>query len=103
MYFSTAGNTQMFPIPVEKVREMIDSVNKGEKLELHINNDGEIDPEFKSAVGEDSLTRFDKSKRKRKKKKSSAPTAPPVAADAGRQQGNGKSNGNNNRNNKRKR
>ncbi|MDR0725017.1 MAG: hypothetical protein LBF59_03280 [Prevotellaceae bacterium] len=110
MYFSTAGNMQMFPIPVEKVREMINSVNKGEKLEVRINNDGELDSEFKSAVGEDSLTRFDKSKRKRKKKKSSAPNAQnasntpnasnaPNTPNGGRPQGNA----NNNRYNKRKR
>jgi cell fate regulator YaaT (PSP1 superfamily) len=102
MYFSAAGNSQIFPIPVEKVREMIDSVNKGEKLELHINNDGEIDSEFKSAVGEDSLTRFDKSRKKRKKKKSPPPNTPNTPA-GGRPQGNGNGNRSNNRNNKRKR
>jgi cell fate regulator YaaT (PSP1 superfamily) len=90
MYFSTTGNTQIFPIPVEKVREMIDNNKKGEKTEFHINSD-EINSEFKSAVGEDSLTRFDKSKRKRKKKKTvtSSDSKPQV-------------NKNNNRNNRRR-
>jgi cell fate regulator YaaT (PSP1 superfamily) len=94
MYFSTAGNTQIFPVPVEKVREMINSANNGERLELYVNNDGEIDSEFKSAVGEDSLTRFDKNRKRRKKKKPSAPNSDKL-------QRNG--NGNNTRNNKRKR
>ncbi|MDR0385992.1 MAG: hypothetical protein LBH60_07935 [Prevotellaceae bacterium] len=74
MYFSTAENPKMFPVPVEKVRRMLESAKKGEKLELYIDID-ENNSEFKSAVGEDSLTRFDKSKRKRKNKnnKSAAP------------------------------
>jgi cell fate regulator YaaT (PSP1 superfamily) len=74
MYFSNAGNSQLFPIPVEKVKEMIDSNNKGEKFDFHIINNDEIDSEFKSAVGEDSLTRFDpgKGKKKHRKKKKSA-------------------------------
>jgi cell fate regulator YaaT (PSP1 superfamily) len=89
MYFSAVGNTQIFPIAVEKVRAMLDSVNKGERFELRVNNDGEIDSEFKSAVGEDSLTRFDKSRRRRKKKKSSAPND--------KSQGNGNNRRNSNR------
>jgi hypothetical protein len=73
MYFSTAGNPQMFSIPVEKVKEMIASNRKGEKLEMHVDNNGEVHSEFKSAVGEDSLTRFDKNRKKRKKKKPASP------------------------------
>ncbi|MDR1582777.1 MAG: hypothetical protein LBS55_05885 [Prevotellaceae bacterium] len=67
MYFSTDGSSQIFPISVEKVKKMIDSNKKGEKLEIQIDSE-EVDSEFKSAVGEDSLTRFDKGKRKRRKK-----------------------------------
>ncbi|MDR1130190.1 MAG: hypothetical protein LBK96_04345 [Prevotellaceae bacterium] len=67
MYFSAADSPLIFPIPVEKVKEMIDGNKKGEKSELYIDTSG-IDSEFKSAVGEDSLTRFDKNRKKRKKK-----------------------------------
>jgi hypothetical protein len=68
MYFSTAESPQLFPIPVEKVKELIALNKKGEKMELHL--DGEdIDSEFKSAVGEDSLTRFDRTQKNRKNKK----------------------------------
>jgi cell fate regulator YaaT (PSP1 superfamily) len=95
MYFSTVGNTQMFPIPVAKVREMLESASKGEKLELQVDINDEINSEFKSAVGEDSLTRFDKSKKKRKKKKTS------VSNNGKPSQNNGNT-ANNNRNNKRR-
>jgi cell fate regulator YaaT (PSP1 superfamily) len=73
MYFSNTGNHQLFPVPVEKVKEMIECNNRGEKFDFHIINHDEIDSEFKSAVGEDSLTRFDpgKSKKKHKSKKKS--------------------------------
>jgi cell fate regulator YaaT (PSP1 superfamily) len=71
MYFSNAGSSQLLPVPVEKVKEMIDSNSKGEKLDWHIGSD-EIDSEFKSAVGEDSLTRFDTGKKKQKSRKKSA-------------------------------
>jgi cell fate regulator YaaT (PSP1 superfamily) len=68
MYFSTNGSSQLFPVSVEKVKEMIDSNKKGERLEIHVDSE-ELDSEFKSAVGEDSLTRFDRNKKKRKKKR----------------------------------
>jgi cell fate regulator YaaT (PSP1 superfamily) len=68
MYFSVGGSSQIFPIPVEKVKAMIDSNNKGEKLDLYIGSE-DNDSEFKSAVGEDSLTRFDKNKKRKKRKK----------------------------------
>ncbi|MDR1340542.1 MAG: hypothetical protein LBK58_10895 [Prevotellaceae bacterium] len=68
MYFSTAESPLMFPIPVEKVKEMIDGNRKGEKSEFHIENNG-LDSEFKSAVGEDSLTRFDRNRKKRRGRK----------------------------------
>jgi hypothetical protein len=70
MYFSAADSQQIFPIPIEKVKEMLDGNKKGEKSELYIDTN-EIDSEFKSAVGEDSLTRFDKNRRKRKSRKKS--------------------------------
>jgi cell fate regulator YaaT (PSP1 superfamily) len=70
MYFSVEGSSQLFPVPVEKVRDMIESNDKGEKLDFYINID-ETDSGFKSAVGEDSLTRFDKNKKKRGRKKKS--------------------------------
>ncbi|MDR1594823.1 MAG: hypothetical protein LBS43_10150 [Prevotellaceae bacterium] len=81
MYFSAAGSSQIFPVPVEKVKAMIDSNNKGERFELHVDSNDENDSEFKSAVGEDSLTRFDKNRKKRKnKKKPAAATATAATA-----------------------
>ncbi|MDR3245848.1 MAG: hypothetical protein LBT50_05385 [Prevotellaceae bacterium] len=72
MYFATSENPQLFPIPIERVKEIIAMNKKGEKMDLHVDSD-EIDSEFKSAVGEDSLTRFDRSKKKRKPKKGPSP------------------------------
>jgi cell fate regulator YaaT (PSP1 superfamily) len=89
MYFSAVDSIQMFPIPVAKVREMLESASKGEKLAFQMDGNDEINSEFRSAVGEDSLTRFDRSKKKRKKKKTSA-------QNSGRQQ----TNGNNGQDNK---
>jgi cell fate regulator YaaT (PSP1 superfamily) len=100
MYFSTAGNSQIFPIPVEKVKEMIDSNKKGEKLELYVDNNGEIGTEFKSAVGEDSLTRFDTSRKKRKKKNTTVPT-PPTANNSNPKPNAGNRTRSRSRNNKR--
>jgi cell fate regulator YaaT (PSP1 superfamily) len=107
MYFSTAESPQLFPIPVEKVKELILLNKRGEKIELHL--DGEdIDSEFKSAVGEDSLTRFDRSKRKRKSKKSSAPKNPvpvnnPNPNNNNKTQGNGQNKQNSRRRNNKNR
>jgi cell fate regulator YaaT (PSP1 superfamily) len=98
MYFAAPGSAQMIPINVEDVKKMLEQNNKGEKFELPVDNNGEIDSEFKSAVGEDSLTRFDKNRKKRKKKKTSPanPARPPQNNSRPPQ-----NNGNNNRNNKR--
>jgi cell fate regulator YaaT (PSP1 superfamily) len=101
MYFSVAGSTQIFPISVERVREMLESASKGEKLELQMNGNGEIDSEFKSAVGEDSLTRFDKNRKKRKKKRTFAPNNDRAQGNANDNRDNKRKNNRNvNRNNK---
>jgi cell fate regulator YaaT (PSP1 superfamily) len=104
MYFSASGSSQIFPIPVEKVKDMIDSNKKGERLELYVDSEDGNNSEFKSAVGEDSLTRFDKSRKKRKNKKkpsvnvSATPVvAPNKATNNKKPQENG-----NNRNHRRK-
>jgi cell fate regulator YaaT (PSP1 superfamily) len=72
MYFATSSSAPLFPISIEEVKKMLEQNNNGEKFTLHIDNNDDVNSEFKSAVGEDSLTRFDKSKKKRKKKKTPA-------------------------------
>jgi cell fate regulator YaaT (PSP1 superfamily) len=69
MYFSTSDNPQFFPLTVDKVREIMAMNKKGEKTNLQDEDDIETQSEFRSAVGEDSLTRFDPQKQKRRKKK----------------------------------
>ncbi len=68
-----ANSLDMIPIPVEKVKEYLEANKRGEKVELDVaaetesNQEKEID--FSQVVGQDSLTRFDNTKRKKKKKK----------------------------------
>ncbi|MDR0561023.1 MAG: hypothetical protein LBG92_12740 [Prevotellaceae bacterium] len=83
MYFSSGDDPKIFPVPVERVREMIALNKKGETTELLIDSN-ETDSEFISAVGEDSLTRFDtsRSKKKKKKKKISGQDKPQPPASA---------------------
>ncbi|MDR0385160.1 MAG: hypothetical protein LBH60_03695 [Prevotellaceae bacterium] len=93
MYFSIAESPVIFPISVERVREIIESNQKGEKTELNINSN-EIISEFKSAVGEDSLTRFDKNKKKRRSGRNKN-----AQSGGNRQQATGKNSGNPHENN----
>ncbi len=71
MWFSYEQNsmTNMFPLPVERVKEIIRMNRRGQKAPSLKGDKEEKAPEFKSAVGEDSITRFDESKKKRFKKR----------------------------------
>ncbi len=62
------------PVPVERVKEVINLNNKGVKPDVLVDatasgvlNEGPLD--FKNEVGQDSLTRFDDKKKVKKKKK----------------------------------
>lgn len=68
MYFISQENSQIYPLSVERVKEILSLNNNGEKAELIITTEDNTS-EFKSAVGEDSLTRFDKNNKNRNKKK----------------------------------
>ncbi|MDR2466432.1 MAG: hypothetical protein LBD35_03475 [Prevotellaceae bacterium] len=68
MYFSSGDDPKIFPVTVERVREMISSNSAGRKPEMYVTAaDDEQLSEFKSAVGEDSLTRFDPSRNRKRK------------------------------------
>jgi cell fate regulator YaaT (PSP1 superfamily) len=70
----------MIALSVNKVKEIIELNKRGEKPELTACiNDESAESEFKSAVGEDSLTRFDKSRRKKKKQAGNFRNVPVVA------------------------
>ena len=84
MYFSSGDDPKIFPVTVERVREMMSSNSAGKKPELYVATDDEQHSEFKSAVGEDSLTRFDPSRKKRKnnRKNNTLPSKPRQDAGA---------------------
>lgn len=76
MYFTFADEPDQFlPVPARRVKEIIEMNKRGEKPEELgvLKTQKEIEavdaPDFENVVGQDSLTRFDQSKRKKKKKK----------------------------------
>jgi hypothetical protein len=61
MWFSYEQNsmTNMFPLDAEKVKEIIKLNRRGIKVANVNEKKAEKSPEFMSAVGEDSISRFD--------------------------------------------
>ena len=71
MWFASepSSSLKMIAVPVGKVREIQELNRRGEKPELLAIEDDELtQSEFRSAVGEDSLTRFDATNKKKKHK-----------------------------------
>lgn len=71
MWFSYEQNsfTHIYPLETERVKEIIRLNRKGLRAPSLKDDIVEKAPEFMSAVGEDSITRFDESKKKRFKKR----------------------------------
>ena len=72
LYFSyeKGSLSNLYPLTADEVREVMDMNAHGERpdsLKIEPLNDG---PQFISAVGDDSITRFDKPKKNKKKKSS---------------------------------
>ena len=70
MSFSSAPNslTNLITLPIERVREIIALNRRGHKVETLLSEDItpiEQEPDFVNVIGEDSITRFDKSKKRR--------------------------------------
>ena len=70
--FDPVNMVNFVPVPVERVKKIIELNKKGKKVDVLIDtsstkNEGPL--EFKNEVGQESLTRFEESKPKRKKKK----------------------------------
>jgi cell fate regulator YaaT (PSP1 superfamily) len=80
------------PVPIVRVKEILDMNSRGEKPEYLLDDDDLPEPsDFISAVGEGSITRFDpsrrrsRSSRRRRPARSAAPAAaPPESAPASR-------------------
>ncbi|MBU8891976.1 MAG: hypothetical protein KOO66_04305 [Bacteroidales bacterium] len=70
--FDPVNLVNFTPVPVERVKEIIDLNKKGKKVDALIDlssaaTEGPLD--FKNEVGQESLTRFDEKKIKKKKKR----------------------------------
>lgn len=98
MFFTFSDEPDQFlPVPARRVKEIIEMNKRGEKpdelgvLKTQKEIEEVDEPDFENVVGQDSLTRFDQSKRKKKKKKKgpggpNATTAAPGTQQTGQQQ-----------------
>ena len=70
MYFSYDPNSfaNLFALPAADVKDIIRMNRNGEKPESLKSEPDVVAPEFVSAVGDDSITRFDETRKKRKKR-----------------------------------
>jgi len=79
-YFDDPGN--FIPLTIERVNEIIEMNKLGEKPD-DINLKKEVPkiklPDFENVVGQDSLTRFDNTKKKKKKKKKKPQSEVPLS------------------------
>ena len=72
MSFSSAPNslTNLITLPIERVREIISLNRRGIKVDQLVSENGtpiEHEPDYVNVIGEDSITRFDKAKKRKKK------------------------------------
>ena len=70
MSFSSAPNslTNLITLPIERVREIIALNRRGVKVDTLLSEELstiEYEPDYVNVIGEDSITRFDKSKKRR--------------------------------------
>jgi cell fate regulator YaaT (PSP1 superfamily) len=70
--FDKENIVNITPVPIDRVKEVIELNKKGQKVDTLIDitviDDGGLD--YKNVVGQESLTRFDEKKGKRRKRKS---------------------------------
>ena len=95
MWFSYEqhGMANMFPIPAEKVIEILKLNSRGIKVESLLPTAKEKSPEFITAVGDDSISRFDE-KSKVLGNRPRGPKKPHRGGNNGNGNGNGNTNGN---------
>lgn len=90
MYFSydPSSLANLYPMYAEDVWDVIRMNRNGEKPESLKSEPEPAMPEFVSAVGDDSITRFDEARKRRKKKKPSSrkPSGPASGHDAASRQ-----------------
>ncbi len=102
MYFSYEKNslTDIYPLDAAEVKEILRMNRNGQKPEsLKLEPEPEL-PEFVTAVGDDSITRFDAPKKSRRRKQpAKAQNNNGKAQNGGNGQNNGQNNGGNGQNN----
>ena len=71
MYFSYEKGSlaKMYPLPASEVREIIMMNRNGQKPETLLPEAEPVAPEFVTAVGDDSISRFDEARRKKRRNK----------------------------------
>ena len=88
MYFSyeKSSDATLFPLSAEEVREIIEMNRDGEKAESLRPEPVQRTPEFVSAVGDDSISRFDSPRRRKKSqnRKGGGRSRKPGARNGGR-------------------
>jgi len=89
MYFSyeKSSDSNLYPLSADEVRDIVEMNRNGEKAESLRPEPVRRAPEFVSAVGDDSISRFDNPKRKKK----------PQGRKGGRSRRQNSSNGNQNK------
>ena len=71
MYFSYEKGSlaKMYPLPASEVREIIMMNRNGQKPETLLPDAEPVAPEFVTAVGDDSISRFDEARKKKRRNK----------------------------------
>ena len=71
MYFSYEKGSlaKMYPLPASEVREIIMMNRTGQKPETLLPDAEPVAPEFVTAVGDDSISRFDEARKKKRRNK----------------------------------
>jgi hypothetical protein len=70
LYFSYEKGSlaKVYPLPASQVREIIMMNRNGQKPETLLPDTEPVAPEFVTAVGDDSISRFDEARKKKRKK-----------------------------------
>ena len=106
MYFSyeQGSLSNLYPLPAREVREILAENRKGVKpASLQANGKAVKQTEFISAVGDDSITRFDEQKKRKNNRKKKDGGKPKEEARGGRGNNNNNNNNRGGRNNNRHR
>ena len=89
LYFSydKSSLAELFPLKADEVRQVIDMNRHGQKPESLKGDDEPIAPEFVTSVGDDSISRFDETRKHHKNNHHNRPYRRPNVQDDSQQQG----------------